>query len=109
MLIDGNFDPQHNYSQNFLAGTFLTGIHRLAGVTKNTLYIIIDKPMPTGGGYIEEEPEPHPFRLIETKAIVVPIRKPNIIVKVNIEELYVEANHIFTKYNEIRIMFRGIE
>jgi len=109
MLIDANFDPQHNYSQNFLAGSFLAGEHRLAGVTKKVLYIIIEKPMPVGGGYVEEEAEPHPFRLIETKAINVPLHKPDISVKVNIEELEVEAQHTFTKYDEIRIIFRGIE
>jgi len=78
-----------------------------------TLTIIITPIEPEkragGGGYIEQPPEQHPFRLIETKAIVVPIRKPNIIVKVNIEELDVGAEHVFTKYNKIRIMFQGIE
>lgn len=77
-----------------------------------TLTIIITPVQPEargGGGYIEQPPEQHPFRLIETKAIVVPIRKPDIIVKVSMEELYVEAKHTFTKYNKIRIMFQGIE
>ena len=78
-----------------------------------TLTIIITPIEPEkragGGGYIELPPEQHPFRLIETKAIVVPIRKPDIIVKVSMEELDVKVEHSFTKYDKIRIIFRGIE
>ena len=76
-----------------------------------TLTIIITPVQPTGGGgqVYYQELEPHPFRLIETKAIVVPIRKPNINVKVTIEELDVNAELDFMQYNKIRIIFRGIE
>jgi len=61
-----------------------------------------------GGGLIELPPEPHPFRLIETKRIKVE-KKQNISVKVIKEELKVEAEYKFDKYNKIKIIFKGID
>ena len=80
------------------------------GFGKTLTIIITPVEPPRGGGTVYyQEPEEHPFRLIETKAIVVPIRKPNINVKVTMKELDVQAEHRFTEYNKIRIIFRGIE
>lgn len=62
-----------------------------------------------GGGYIELPPEKHPFELINTKDINIPFNNPNITVKVNMIELEVNAEYVFTKYNKINIVFKGIE
>lgn len=101
-------------------GLLLKGFGTLNTIVKKgfgkTLVVIIAPPTQPprrenlgGGGYIELPPEPHPFRLIETKAIVVRARKKKILVKVIQDKLDVFAYFKFLKYSRIQVVFKGIE
>ncbi len=85
------------------------------GFGKTLVVIISPTPKPPrrenfgGGGYVEQPPVPHPFRLIETKAIVVPFRKKKILVKVIQDKLDVFVDLKFLRYSKIQVVFKGIE
>lgn len=83
------------------------------GLGKELVIVVDVRPKPSGGGggeyYIEEYPKKHPFELVDTKRIRVPLKRKNINVKVNIEQVDVSADFSFVKYDRIRIIFKGLD
>lgn len=107
------------YSQNFLAGSFISGTYRLVGITTGILYII--KP---GGGSVSGRPRPIGKRdpkytlpefdwnkdTIKTKHIKVkwvlkPIEVDVIFVQSSVKESDLKAWAKLNGYREVKILF----